>query len=142
MYCKKCGNQLPQGALYCPYCGEKNDDGYFAEPTEIKDYEPSSNNDVYNYSTEQPASSGDTGRFAWAVLGFFFPVVGLILYFVMRRNKPRTAKKTLIGAIVGFAVETVSFIVYIIAAVIGGIFGADYSGYFDLIGRILDMFKL
>jgi hypothetical protein len=23
MYCRKCGNQLPEESFFCPYCGEK-----------------------------------------------------------------------------------------------------------------------
>ena len=134
MYCKHCGNQLPDGALYCPSCGASNKDDYFDEPVK----------DVYSYSTNdaQSTSDGDTGRFAWAVLGFFVPIAGLILYFVLRRNKPRTAKKALIGAIVGFAVEVTVSIIYAIIAVVLGFAGFEYSSYLDMIGRIIDIFTL
>lgn len=44
----------------------------------------------------------DSGSFGWAVLGFFFPIVGLILFIIWRQNKPKSAKVAGIGALVGF----------------------------------------
>ena len=134
MYCKYCGNNIPDTARFCPHCGKMVGDNYFDEPIkgEIYSYNPDGNNDSVKSDT-----SYDTGRFAWAVLGFFFPVLGFILYFVMRRNKPRTSKKLLIGAIVGAAVETVAFFVYVIGAIIGGVAWEYYDKFIDIITAFL-----
>ena len=43
----------------------------------------------------------DKGSFGWAVLGFFIPLVGLILFLVWKNEKPKSAKKAGVGAIVG-----------------------------------------
>ncbi len=43
----------------------------------------------------------DKGSFGWAVLGFFIPLVGLILFLTWKNDKPKSAKKAGIGAIVG-----------------------------------------
>lgn len=43
----------------------------------------------------------DNGSFGWAVLGFFFPLVGLILFLVWKDSKPLSGKKAGIGALVG-----------------------------------------
>lgn len=144
MYCKNCGGEVPHNAKFCPYCGTECGDNYFDEPPvascEREAVDPVDNGRIYGY--EEPKrtdEASDTGRFAWAVLGFFFPVVGLVLYFVMRKNKPRTAKKTLIGAIVGFAVETACFIFYLITVIVAALGGVaiDYSPYIDLIRGFL-----
>ena len=48
----------------------------------------------------------DTTGFGWWILSFFFPIVGLILFFVWKNNKPNRARKScLIPAIIGFAVN-------------------------------------
>lgn len=43
----------------------------------------------------------DSGSFGWGVLGFFFPLIGFILFFVWMNSKPLSGKKALIGAIIG-----------------------------------------
>ncbi len=74
-YCISCGAELNDNARYCPKCGSSQSD----------------NRDV-----------GSSGAI-WGILGFLFPFVGLILYFAMRNDDPRSAraagKGTLIGAI-------------------------------------------
>lgn len=53
-------------------------------------------NSVYNVEKE------DKGNFGWAVLGFFFPLIGLILYLVWTNTKKKSSKQAGIGALVGF----------------------------------------
>ena len=47
----------------------------------------------------------DSGSFGWAVLGFFFPIVGLILVLVWKQSKPKCAKMAGIGALVGVGIS-------------------------------------
>lgn len=54
---------------------------------------------------QQPQYVNDSGSFGWAVLGFFIPLVGLILYLVWKNEKPLSAKKAGVGALVGFIVS-------------------------------------
>lgn len=49
----------------------------------------------------------DSGSFGWAVLGFFFPLVGLILFLVWKDSKPLSGKRAGIGALVGVISEVV-----------------------------------
>ena len=49
----------------------------------------------------------DSGSIGWGVLGAFFPLVGIILFFVWKNNKPKTAKVSLIGAVIGIAISLV-----------------------------------
>ncbi len=46
--------------------------------------------------------SAEKGSIGWAILGFFLPLVGLILYFVWKSKKPGDAKMSIIGAAIGF----------------------------------------
>jgi len=45
----------------------------------------------------------DSGSFGWAVLGFFIPLAGLILFFVWKNDRPKSAKMALIGFLVSIA---------------------------------------
>ena len=51
------------------------------------------------YGNDRPPQ--DKGSFGWAVLGFFLPLVGLILFFVWKKEKPGNAKKAGLGALIG-----------------------------------------
>lgn len=63
----------------------------------------------------------DSGSFGWAVLGFFIPIVGLVLYLVWREQKPLSAKKAGMGALVSVIAGIVlSVLWFIIVAVILG----------------------
>ena len=54
----------------------------------------------------------DSGSFGWAVLGFFIPLVGLILFLVWRKTKPKSAKNAGIGALVGFCLNLLTYFIY------------------------------
>ena len=51
-----------------------------------------------------PEEKTEKGNFGWAVLGFFFPLIGLILFLVWKDTKYGDAKKAGVGALVGFIV--------------------------------------
>ncbi|MEE1295276.1 MAG: hypothetical protein UHD09_00115 [Bifidobacterium sp.] len=60
------------------------------------------------YPPRQPYTNpNDSGSFGWAVLGFLIPLVGLILFLVWHRTKPKCAKMAGIGALVGFCLNLV-----------------------------------
>lgn len=54
----------------------------------------------------QPAVN-QKGSIGWAVLGFFIPIVGWILYFCWKSSKPGDAKMAGIGGLAGFAFNLV-----------------------------------
>lgn len=56
-----------------------------------------------------PVTSTDSGSIGWGVLGFFFPIVGLILFLVWRNTKPNSAKVAGIGAIIGFVLNLILY---------------------------------
>ena len=47
------------------------------------------------------------GSFGWAILGFFIPIVGWILYFSWKNTKPGDAKMAGIGGTVGFILNLI-----------------------------------
>ena len=59
----------------------------------------------------QPAQA-DTGSAGWAVLGFFIPLVGLILYLVWSSTRPMDAKQAGKGALVSVIVAVALSILF------------------------------
>lgn len=103
MYCKRCGSQITDGTRYCPHCGAMQDGAqnpYQSQP--------------YN----QPPSTYDSGSAGWGVLGFFFPIVGLILFLVWRQDKPKSAKSAGLGALINVILDVVCGVIIFIIAVI------------------------
>lgn len=97
MFCPNCGNRFPMGKKFCDQCGSelKETVGQF--------------NSAYQNANDAPSTG-------FSVLGFFFPVVGLILYLVWKDNLPLRAKSAgkgaLIGAITSVSLTIITYIVY------------------------------
>jgi len=92
MYCKNCGNVVDEGSLYCNSCGTKLD------------------------TTHLPIE--DSPSTGFAVLGFFFPLIGLILFLVYESKKPKRAKSAGKGALIGFITNIVLSIILVIVYVV------------------------
>lgn len=86
MYCPNCGEQIDDKAVICPKCG-----------VPVK--------------SNASSAADDAPSKGFAVLGFFFPLIGLILYIVWKSERPLRAKSTGKGALIGFIVGIVLSIV-------------------------------
>ena len=84
-FCRHCGKEIMDEAVICPNCGCGTEKAGIAP---------------------DDAPSG-----GMAVLGFFFPLIGLIIYLVIKDNKPKKAKSAGKGALIGFIVSVVLGIV-------------------------------
>ncbi len=100
-YCSKCGKELFDEAVVCPGCGCAQGD----MPTNFAQQPQTFDN-----------SSGST--FGWAVLGFFVPLAGLILYILWKQTYPSKAKSAGKGALISVII---SVVFYLIAAIVGGV---------------------
>ena len=94
MYCKYCGRIIDDDSKYCVNCGNnmKND----------------------NSGTV----SDDAPSKGFAILGFFVPIIGLILYLIYERKQPKRAKSAGKGALIGFITKIVVYIVIVILYII------------------------
>ncbi|MDR2565033.1 MAG: peptidylprolyl isomerase [Bifidobacteriaceae bacterium] len=76
------------------------------------DYQPQQPYPPYEPHQQQPGwgppPPADRGGFGWAVLGFFVPIVGLVLFVVWRESKPRSAKSAGVGALLGFVLVMIA----------------------------------
>lgn len=97
-YCSKCGAEIAEEAVVCVKCG--------AEQNVLNNPE-------------------DKGGCGWGCLGFFVPVVGLILYIMWRESHPKNAKASGIGAIWAVVAGALFYIAYAVflGMAIAGIFG-------------------
>ncbi|MDR3293588.1 MAG: zinc-ribbon domain-containing protein [Clostridiales bacterium] len=80
-YCKNCGTEISEQAYVCPQCGVKT------------------------------GSGDDSNSGLWGLLGFFYPIAGLVLYITWKATKPKSSKAAGIGAIIGAAISALSFII-------------------------------
>ena len=97
MFCKKCGKEILDDAVICVHCGCSTQ-----EKTAV-------------VNTNDAPSTG------MAVLGFFIPLAGLIVWLINKDTKPLMAKSAGKGALIGFIVSIVFSIIY--GAVVGSMIG-------------------
>lgn len=92
MFCKRCGRQIPDNAIYCPYCGANQN---------------VCNNDGNKNLADEP-------NIWWAVLSFIIPVVGLVLWLVWQNDKPNQARMCRNGFFAFLALLAVYIIIVIV----------------------------
>ena len=98
MYCSKCGKEINDEAVICVHCGC-----------------------AIESKTASVTNQNDAPNTGLAVLGFFIPLVGLILYLINKDTAPLKAKSAGKCALIVFCVSLVFSIIY--GAVIGSIIG-------------------
>lgn len=76
MFCPKCGKEVPETAVFCPFCGAS------LKPTETVKAEPVNNG-------PQPAATGTTQKSALAsgLLGIFLGVYGVHNFYLGYTSK-------------------------------------------------------
>ena len=95
MFCKNCGSSINDEAVVCPHCG---------------------------CATGKVTREADASSAGWAILGFFIPLIGLILYLIWKPEYPLRAKSAGKGALIGVIVSVVVYILYFVAlgSLLGG----------------------
>lgn len=104
MYCQNCGKQLDDKAAVCINCGK-----------------------YVEGSVDNPVVDADSPSFLVALLCFFVPVLGLILYVVYKNSHPKRARSAAKGGIIGL-ILTVIVTVLTIALYLGliiWVFGSE-----------------
>lgn len=91
-YCYQCGAPIEDGANFCQNCGTAQKQPQYNQYNQYNQY-------PQNPQPAKPAAE-DKKSFLIALLGFFIPLVGIILYFVWRDETPLKAKSALKGAII------------------------------------------
>lgn len=68
--------------MYCKFCGKYIGQQYYC-------------NHCFNYIN-------DNNNILWRLIGFLFPLLGLILFVLWKENKPKTSLNILIWSIISF----------------------------------------
>ena len=119
--------QNPNGVYGQPnpnaYYGQQNNNPY-ANGNPYANVNPYGNGNPYGYN--QPGqnpydpygnpypNNNDRPSFWWNTLAFLLPIVGLILFFVFKREYPQRAKYMIIWAAVGFVVNVIYTVIDLI----------------------------
>ena len=128
MNCKQCGGNITESDQYCPHCGASNPyyvqkqpevepfiDPFANEENETdtkssgidsirsnyNGWSESSKNTVEHYNEKEESNKKDRPSFGLALLSFAFPLVGWIMYFIFKSDKPKMAKQALNSAWLG-----------------------------------------
>lgn len=86
MFCQNCGHEIREEDKFCPFCG-----------TDLK-----GTHSGYTYFEDKARKDNmsiDQGNVGFAIVSFFLPLVGLILFLCWRKEKPKTAKQAGLGAL-------------------------------------------
>ena len=98
MYCKNCGCSLPDDATKCENCGAVLSYGFEAGKT-------------------NPVKE-EKGSVLLGILGFMFPLIGLILYLAMMNSEPKKAKSAGKGALTAFIIYLVIIVIVTISVMV------------------------
>ena len=90
MYCRNCGVEVSDNTTICPHCGCPQ------APLSLD-------------TSQAPYEMADSGHIGWAILGFFIPIAGLILFLLWFDTKPKTAKAAGKGALVSLIADILAF---------------------------------
>lgn len=128
MYCEKCGSKNSENATFCTNCGNKlsnsepndqvlesstlvdNNVNNVQNSNVVTNEEEPVYNNVNNAQTNV-VTEPEGSKFGWGVLGFFVPLVGLILFFTWKKDRPKSSKAAGIGALVSVILKVISIIV-------------------------------
>ena len=115
MYCHQCGKEVGD-AKFCPYCGAQLN----GQPSQ-GDYQP-----LYNQQTYY-SHPDDEPSFGYALLSFFIPIVGIILFIVWNKEFPLRAKSCLKGFVAGLVIGVIG--VCCLVAAIGNSYSQERNYY-------------
>ena len=120
MYCYNCGKEV-QDVNFCPCCGVALN---HQNTQTVSGYQP------LNQQYHDETYSDDAPDFKIALLSFFIPVVGIVLYIIWNKDYPKKAKSALKGLITSIVLSVV-VICCMISEVVGFVddltFDDDYN---------------
>ena len=93
MFCPKCGKEITDEA-FCPYCGQATD------------------------GKSNPYQSMDAPNPLYALIAFFIPLAGLVLFIASKKAYPKRAKSALKGYLARLAMYLIVFLITLIPYII------------------------
>lgn len=117
-YCENCGAPIGETARFCTQCGapvkkeqstatvqnkREENPGWYAPSHEA------------SYEVRRERETPDSCAFGFGILGFFLPLVGLILFLAWQKNFPRRATGAGVGALVSVLLQLAIPVYFLIA---------------------------
>ncbi len=141
MYCRNCGNEVPSvntpctkcgflplnGKDYCQECGFPTKEGQMIctncqerlkfAPAPTQTYQPNQYHQNINIQTQNPSNNdvpNTAANIAACCTTLFtgIPIVGIILYFVWKDEKPNAAKSVCMWSLAPFIVVVIIWIIF------------------------------
>jgi hypothetical protein len=132
MRCAVCGKEIKESANFCNKCGNAIPNRQILlQKTELVSHTENMPNENLNTDLLRRASDGkgelninvnisrqesefapylrDEPSFGFALLGFLFPYVGLVVYFIIKGEKPLKARSCIKGVIWSFVLGIIFF---------------------------------
>lgn len=131
-YCTQCGNPCEDSGTFCSNCGAKLNE----QPQQSAYQQP------YQQHYQQPAvpMKASDGKFIYGLIGFFFPLIGFILWLLLKGDREGDAKRAGRGAIIGIITGFIVSIVSVILLAFIGVGVMEESGILENFGEYLPMF--
>ena len=150
-YCSNCGSQAADNAAFCSNCGAPlkasetrvNGETFSADTAREASYTQSPEPAPGQFYTQpgfgaptgqryaQPVPpQPDGGKTIFAVIGFFFPVVGFILWLLLKGDREGDAKKAGKGALCSLIVRAVLGVIGVILSFVFAVKGYDIVSYY------------
>ncbi len=86
----------------------------------VNNNEENNSTNIISDNNTSISSNKKEKTIGYAILGFLLPLVGLIVFFVIRKNKPKSAKASLIGAIISFVLSIIISVILTVLLIIKG----------------------
>ena len=100
MYCRECGKELGSHDLFCGKCGAAR-----------------VQNQQSVAQTVNTDSNNTTDKVLYGVVGFFAPLIGLILSLATRKDKPEAAKIGIIVSVIRLVLNLIYFVFYFLFSI-------------------------
>ncbi len=111
-YCSQCGTELTDDTVFCTSCGYKvaNDE----DPANGGTAANEDPNTVFGQPIYETPAVNDKVGVGMCILSFLIPLVGLIYFFVKRKEKPNCAKTYGLIALISWIINFASTILQLI----------------------------
>lgn len=113
MICNTCGEKVREGAVVCPNCGFKPTDKKHVVKTVNEDKDDNKDKKETRKAAVSEMKDGALSVL-WGILGYFIPIVGLVLFIVWKETKPKDSKAAGLGALIRVIVAVVGLILVFI----------------------------
>ena len=105
MKCNYCDYNVSEECKCCPNCGENPKT---TKKNPIKGQVKNKEEKEKNYNTK---FTKEALCISWSIIGFFIPIIGIILFCIWIKSKPKEAKAAGIGVLIRMSLYILYYII-------------------------------